>query len=77
MLSHPQGEGGSRILLERPSDIDEKMVELAALELGGREKAEYAVKELLPLLKEGRIDEALESLWSAYKSDRFGDGEKK
>jgi exonuclease SbcD len=73
----PQGEGGSRTLLERPSDIDEKMVELAGLELGGREKAEYAVKELLPLLKEGRIDEALESLWSAYKADRFGDGEKK
>jgi len=73
----PQGEGGRRTLLERPSDIDEKMVELAGLELGGREKAEYAVKELLPLLKEGRIDEALESLWSAYKADRFGDGEKK
>jgi len=68
----PQDGVEGRVLLERPPDIDEKMAELSGQVLGGKERADYAVGELLPLLKEGKVDEALESLWSAYKAERFG-----
>jgi exonuclease SbcD len=59
----------------RPSDIDQEMLELADRVTGSRERAEFAVKELLPLVAEGRTDEATELLWSLFTSGKLLDQE--
>lgn len=56
---------------EKPSDIDIEMLKRTREALGSDELAEFAVKELLPLLAENRIDEACELIWKGYERSRF------
>jgi len=56
---------------EKPSDIDTEMLNRTREALGSDELAEFAVKELLPLLAENRIDEACELVWKGYERSRF------
>jgi len=56
---------------ERPSDIDTEMLKRTTEVLGSEELAEFAVKELLPLLVENKIDEACTLAWKAYEDSRF------
>jgi DNA repair exonuclease SbcCD nuclease subunit len=56
---------------ERPSDIDTEMLKRTTEVLGSEVLAEFAVKELLPLLAENKIDEACTLAWKAYEDSRF------
>jgi hypothetical protein len=63
--------GLGKDFLERPSDIEEQMLNIASTVTGSREAGSFGVAELLPLLAEDRIDEATDLLWSAFRSRRF------
>lgn len=56
---------------EKPRDIDAEMLNMTREVLGSDELAEFAVKELLPLLAENKIDEACALAWKAYENARF------
>lgn len=56
---------------ERPSDIDTEMLRKTKEALGSEELAEFAIKELLPLLAEDKIEEAFALTWKAYEDSRF------
>ncbi|MEM3871994.1 MAG: DNA repair exonuclease [Nitrososphaeria archaeon] len=53
--------------ISKPSDLDEETFNLAVNILGAKDKAEFAVKELLPLLSNGRINEAFDLTWKVYE----------
>ncbi|MEM2154511.1 MAG: DNA repair exonuclease [Nitrososphaeria archaeon] len=53
--------------VSKPSDLEEEMFNLAVNILGATDKAEFAVKDLLPLLADGRINEAFDSMWKVYE----------
>jgi DNA repair exonuclease SbcCD nuclease subunit len=53
-------------------NLDEKMLILAKDILKSEEKARFAIQELLPLLLEDNIEQAVELLWNTCKSKRFG-----
>jgi DNA repair protein SbcD/Mre11 len=56
---------------ERPSDIDQEILNLASKITGSGDAGGFAVGELLPLLAEKRIDEATDLLWATFKARRF------
>lgn len=53
--------------LERPTDITQEMLNITEKITGSREAAVLAISEILPLLSEGRKDEALEILWKYFE----------
>ncbi|MEM3502961.1 MAG: DNA repair exonuclease [Nitrososphaeria archaeon] len=53
--------------VSKPSDLEEEMFNLAVNILGATDKAEFALKDLLPLLADGRINEAFDSMWKVYE----------
>lgn len=63
--------GPGKDFVERPSDIDDQMLSIAGTITGGNLAGSFSIAELLPLLAEGRVDEATDLLWSAYKGHRF------
>lgn len=56
---------------ERPRDIDTEMLNKTREVLGSNELADFAIKELLPLLAENKIDEAFAITWKAYENSKF------
>ncbi|MDG7042866.1 MAG: exonuclease SbcCD subunit D [Nitrososphaerota archaeon] len=56
---------------EKPQDVDHEMRAIAGRVLGSDERAAFAIDELMPRLVAGRVDEAIESLWSAYQGGRL------
>jgi len=56
---------------ERPSDIDEQMLNIATAVAGSNVTGSFAVEELLPLLVESRVEEATDLLWTAFSDRRF------
>jgi len=56
---------------EKPGDIDTEMLNKTKEVLGSDELAEFAVKELLPLLADNKIDEAFALAWKVYQNSRF------
>ncbi|MEM2760749.1 MAG: DNA repair exonuclease [Nitrososphaerales archaeon] len=56
---------------EKPTDIDTEMLYRTREVLGSNELAEFAVRELLPLLAENKIDEAFMLVWKAYENAKF------
>lgn len=56
---------------ERPRDIDAEMLRMTREVLESHDMAEFAIKELLPLLAENKIDEAFSIAWKAYVNSRF------
>lgn len=65
-----QGEG-LQLRSSKPQDIDEEMFKIAVNLMKNEKLAIFAIKELLPLLKEERKSEAYELLWKAYEQRRF------
>jgi DNA repair protein SbcD/Mre11 len=65
------GPAGQEVLTDRPADIQEEMLRLAAIALGDEKRASFAVRELLPLLERGEKEEALDLVNRAYESSRF------
>jgi DNA repair exonuclease SbcCD nuclease subunit len=53
-----RGDDGSSVLSERPSSIDDELFRLATSHLGSEKLARFAVRDLLPVLASGKIDEA-------------------
>ena len=53
-----RGGDGSSVLAERPSSIDDELFRLATNYLGSEKIANFAIRELLPVLASGKIDEA-------------------
>lgn len=52
----------SSVFLDKPNMIDDEMLRLAANALGSEQKAEFAIKELLPILSSGEIKEASQTI---------------
>ena len=65
---------GSSVFLERPSAIEDELVRLSVDALGSKQKAVFAVKELLPLLSSNQIKEATQVIWENF--DQYKKGEK-
>jgi hypothetical protein len=67
-------EGGTaaRSYDSMPADIDAELYRLSAEALGSEELARFAVNEILPLAAEKDAKGALDAVWEAYKSGRFG-----
>ena len=65
--SHASG----KVYDDKPADIREEMLSLAEGALGSRDLASFAVTELLPLLEDGRTDEALGVVIKAFEKQRF------
>jgi DNA repair exonuclease SbcCD nuclease subunit len=65
------GVAGGKDFGERPSDIDEQMLNIATKVTGSSAAGSFGVGELLPLLAEDRVSEATDLLWTAFKSRRF------
>ena len=57
--------------MNKPISIDDEMLRRSADILNSKDKARFAIIELLPSLLKSR-DEALDLLWNAYKNNRFG-----
>jgi hypothetical protein len=70
----PVEEGGTaaRSYDSMPADIDAELYRLSAEALGSEELARFAVNEILPLAAEKDAKGALDAVWEAYKSGRFG-----
>jgi DNA repair exonuclease SbcCD nuclease subunit len=66
-----EGVAGGKDFAERPSDIEEQMLNIASTVTGNSAAGSFGVAELLPLLAEERVDEATDLLWSAFKARRF------
>jgi len=61
-------EVDSSVLLERPSVIDDELLRLSTDALGSGKAANFAVKELLPLLASDRIKEAAQIVVENYEN---------
>jgi DNA repair exonuclease SbcCD nuclease subunit len=70
----PVEEGGTaaRSYDSMPADIDAELYRLSAEALGSEELAKFTVNEILPLAAEKDAKGALDAVWEAYKSRRFG-----
>lgn len=66
-----EGTAGGKDFAERPSDIEEQMLNIATTVTGSSAAGSFGIAELLPLLAENRVDEATDLLWSAFKARRF------
>jgi len=58
----------STVFLDRPSVIDDEMFRLSVDTLGSEESAEFAIKELLPILVSGEIKEVSQRIYENYQS---------
>jgi DNA repair exonuclease SbcCD nuclease subunit len=65
-----ENESDGRILLERPSSIDDELLRLASNYLGTNERAAFAVQELLPLLSANKIKEAEQAILEEFERFR-------
>ncbi|MFB5627834.1 MAG: metallophosphoesterase [Nitrosarchaeum sp.] len=66
----------SSVFLERPSMIDDEMLRLSVDAIGSEQNANFAVKELLPLLASGQIKEATQIIvekFEKYKKEKNND----
>ncbi|MFB5629602.1 MAG: metallophosphoesterase [Nitrosarchaeum sp.] len=66
----------SSVFLERPSMIDDEMLRLSIDAIGSEQNANFAVKELLPLLASGQIKEATQIIvekFEKYKKEKNND----
>jgi DNA repair exonuclease SbcCD nuclease subunit len=66
----------SSVLLERPNAIDDEMLRLSIDAVGSEQIANFAIKELLPLLASGQIREASQIIFEnfeRYKKERIND----
>ena len=57
----------SEILSEQPNSIEEELFRLTKDTLNSQEKAEFAIKELLPYLSTNQTDEATQILYHNYQ----------
>ncbi len=57
----------SSVFMERPHAIDEEMYRLSVYTLGSEQKANFALKELLPLLTTNKIKEAMQIVTESYE----------
>jgi len=57
----------SSVFMERPHAIDEEMYRLSVYTLGSEQKANFALKELLPLLTTNKINEAMQIVTESYE----------
>lgn len=60
----------SKVIL-KPVDMEEEVLRIAKELLENEDLAYFAVKELLPLLEQGRTDEAEDLLWQTFERRRF------
>ena len=69
----PVAEEGEeeKTYLSRPVDLDAEILQFAAKITGSPAKAAFAVSTLLPLLAEGRGEEAFDLLWKTYTEERL------
>jgi DNA repair exonuclease SbcCD nuclease subunit len=67
-----EGAAEGTIYNERPYDINEEMLKLAGNALEDPRLADFAVRELLPLIESGQKAEALDLLNRAFETSRFG-----
>ncbi|MFB5609362.1 MAG: metallophosphoesterase [Nitrosarchaeum sp.] len=66
----------SSVFLERPSMIDDEMLRLSIDAIGSEQNANFAVKELLPVLASGQIKEATQIIvekFEKYKKEKNND----
>ena len=66
----------SSVFLERPNTIDDEMFRLSVDAIGSEQIANFAVKELLPLLASGQIKEASQIIvenFEKYKKEKKND----
>ena len=66
----------SSVFLERPNSIDDEMFRLSVDAIGSEQIANFAVKELLPLLASGQIKEASQIIienFEKYKKEKEND----
>ena len=70
----PVEEGGvsARAYDSMPADIDAELYRLSSEALGSEELAKFAIGEILPPAAEDDAKAALDLVWDAYKSGRFG-----
>ena len=57
----------SSVLLDRPNIIDDEMFRLSVDVLGSEENANFAIKELLPILTSNQIKEASELIYENFE----------
>lgn len=70
------GAAAQTLYDSRPADIDAELYRLSAQALGSEEIAKFAVGEILPFAAAGDPRSALDIVWEAYKSKRFGERRK-
>ncbi len=58
-------------VISRPADMEEEVMRIAKELLKNEDLAYFAVKELLPLLEQGKTDEANDMLWETFERRRF------
>jgi len=66
----------SSIFLERPNTIDDEMLRLSIDAIGSEQIANFAIRELLPLLASGQIKEATQIIvdnFEKYKKEKKND----
>ena len=63
----------SSVFLERPNAIDDEMFRLSVDAIGSEQIANFAVKELLPLLASGQIKEASQIIVENFKKYKKGE----
>jgi len=57
----------SSVFLDRPNVIDDEMFRLSVDALGSKEAATFAIKELLPVLASGEIEEASQIIFENFE----------
>ena len=57
----------SSVFLDRPNEIEDEIFRLSANALGSEQDANFAIKELLPVLSTDATDQALEIILEDYK----------
>jgi hypothetical protein len=66
----------SSVFLERPSAIDDEMLRLSSDAIGSEQIANFAIKELLPLLASGQTKEATQIIvddFEKFKMEKQND----
>src|SRR3989338_1819600 len=63
----------SSVFLERPNSIEDEMFRLSVDAMGSEQIANFAVKELLPLLASGQIKEASQIIVENFKKYKKGE----
>jgi len=71
VVEDDMGDAAGISYQEKPQDVDHEIRAIAAKVLGSGERAAFAIDELMPRLVAGGVDEAVESLWSAYQGRKL------